>query len=266
MCTCNWEPVGKAEAVYTIGTFTGLTASLDNTLIIGAGTTRRIFVNSVGSGSFTGSLTVTGPLTTNNSFLYTSSAFQTTLDTTGFKLTNIASGSQSASIQVSGFGTVGGATYIDFIRVTNTSAGAISPNKSFRINGAGEWQVVNSAYDTTIFSLTDAGVLNTPGGGTSDRRTKDNINYITESATYTINQLQPAEFEFKNNLGVKRRGFIAQDVLKIKPDLVLGDGDKENGTYGLDYDGILTLTVKALQEANTRIDKLEKTIEELKNK
>jgi len=23
MCTCNWEPIGKAEAVYTIGTFTG---------------------------------------------------------------------------------------------------------------------------------------------------------------------------------------------------------------------------------------------------
>ena len=24
MCSCNWEPVGKSEAVYTIGTFTGL--------------------------------------------------------------------------------------------------------------------------------------------------------------------------------------------------------------------------------------------------
>ena len=23
MCACNWEPVGKAEAAYTIGTFTG---------------------------------------------------------------------------------------------------------------------------------------------------------------------------------------------------------------------------------------------------
>ena len=23
MCTCNWEPIGKAEAAYTIGTFTG---------------------------------------------------------------------------------------------------------------------------------------------------------------------------------------------------------------------------------------------------
>jgi len=23
MFTCNWDPVGKAEAIYTIGTFTG---------------------------------------------------------------------------------------------------------------------------------------------------------------------------------------------------------------------------------------------------
>ena len=23
MCTCNWEPIGKAEIVYTVGTFTG---------------------------------------------------------------------------------------------------------------------------------------------------------------------------------------------------------------------------------------------------
>ena len=219
-----------------------------------------------GSALITGSLTVTGSLTTNDSFLYTSSVFQTTLNTTGFKLINIASGSQSASIQISGNGTVGGAAYIDFLKVTNTASGSVDPNKSFRINNAGAWEVMNSAYDTIIFSLSNAGVLNTPGGGVSDRRTKDNINYIIEDATYIINQLQPAEFEFKNNLGVKRRGFIAQDILEIKPDLVLGDGSKENGTYGLDYDGILALTVKALQEANTKIDKLEKTIEELKNK
>lgn len=23
MCQCNWEPIGKAEVVYTVGTFTG---------------------------------------------------------------------------------------------------------------------------------------------------------------------------------------------------------------------------------------------------
>ncbi len=26
MCSCNWEPIGKAEILYTAGTFTGLGA------------------------------------------------------------------------------------------------------------------------------------------------------------------------------------------------------------------------------------------------
>ncbi len=43
----------------------------------------------------------------------------------------------------------------------------------------------------------------------------------------------------------------------------MGDGDKENGTYGLDYDGILALTVKALQEANTKIDNMKSVIDQL---
>jgi peptide methionine sulfoxide reductase MsrB len=41
---------------------------------------------------------------------------------------------------------------------------------------------------------------------------------------------------------------------------------KENGTYGLDYDGILALTVKALQESNKKIFELETMIKELRNK
>ena len=55
-----------------------------------------------------------------------------------------------------------------------------------------------------------------------------------------------------------------QDVLEIKPDLVLGNGGDENGIYGLDYDGILSLTVKALQEANYKIESLEKEITDIK--
>ena len=46
----------------------------------------------------------------------------------------------------------------------------------------------------------------------------------------------------------------------------MGDGDTENGTYGLDYDGILALTVKALQEANAKIEQLESRISQLENK
>jgi len=83
---------------------------------------------------------------------------------------------------------------------------------------------------------------------------------------YTIQLDQAKNFEFKNNPNVKRHGFIAQDVLPIKPELVLGDGDKPDGTYGLDYDGILALTVKALQEANAKIEQLENRISQLENK
>ena len=52
-------------------------------------------------------------------------------------------------------------------------------------------------------------------------------------------------------------GFIAQDILELGiPNLVMGSD--ESG-YGLDYNGILALAVKAIQE-------LKAEIEELKNK
>jgi uncharacterized protein (UPF0335 family) len=47
---------------------------------------------------------------------------------------------------------------------------------------------------------------------------------------------------------------------------VLGDGEKEDGTYGLDYDGILSLTVKSLQETILKVEKLEQEVNELKDK
>jgi len=104
------------------------------------------------------------------------------------------------------------------------------------------------------------------GGGLSDLRTKNNIEYITGDTSSIINKLKPAKFEFNNYSGVTRHGFIAQDVLDINPKLVLGDGEKENRLYGLDYYGILALTVKSLQEANSRIDTLEKIVSEYQSK
>lgn len=131
----------------------------------------------------------------------------------------------------------------------------------------GQNQYVIVARDTgnsDILTLDNGGSFWTSGGGTSDRRKKDNIMYLSYNYSNTINALKPAKFEFKNNPGVTRHGFIAQDVLEVKPELVLGNGSEENGTYGLDYDGILAITVKSLQEALARITQLEQTIEELK--
>jgi hypothetical protein len=173
------------------------------------------------------------------------------------------SSATSASLMILGQNTLGGSSYHDFLYTRNTLSTATNPQKIFRLNNSGSIEIVNNAYTSVIFSLTDAGVLSTTGGGTSDIRTKQNIEYIYEDVSTTINKLKPAKFEFKNNPNVARHGFIAQDVLPIKPELVLGDGDKEAGTYGLDYDGILALTVKALQEANIKTKQLENKIETL---
>ena len=172
----------------------------------------------------------------------------------------------TAFITVSGSNTIGGVNYVDFLRVTNTATGATNINKTLRVNNTGSLEVINNAYTTTIFSLTDAGVLSTPGGGTSDLKTKKNVEYIEDKASDLISKLKPVKFEFKNNEGVKRHGFIAQDVLEVEPDLVLGDGHKENGTYGLDYDGILAMTVKSLQECLDKIEQLENRIKDLENR
>jgi hypothetical protein len=162
------------------------------------------------------------------------------------------SAATSASLMILGQNTVGGSSYHDFLYTRNTLSTATNPQKTFRLTQVGALEIINDAYTVVILSLTDAGVLSTPGGGTSDIRTKQNVEYIYEDASTTINKLKPVKFEFKDYPNVKRHGFIAQDVLPIKPELVLGDGDKEAGTYGLDYDGILALTVKALQEANIK--------------
>jgi hypothetical protein len=184
----------------------------------------------------------------------------------GITITNPTGGSSNLPLYISGSNSKGGSTYIDFLSVTNTYASATNPNKYFRINGTGSIEIISSDYSTNIFTLTNAGVLSTPGGGTSDARVKNNITYITSSTYDIVSQLQPVSFEFNSNPGITRHGFIAQDVLEIKPDLVLGDGAEEGGTYGLDYDGILALTVKALQEATTRIEQLEQEVQLLKNK
>lgn len=135
--------------------------------------------------------------------------------------------------------------------------------------GTFEWEIGSDAavgtgmymYNASggyAFKLTAAGTLSTPGGGTSDRRTKEYISPITENALSFINELNPVSFKFiDDKSGKTRRGFIAQEVLETSiPSLVLGDGEKEDGTYGLDYDGILALATKAIQELSKEVTEL----------
>lgn len=183
-----------------------------------------------------------------------------------FNDTRIDNGSGNASIRIYGYNQGGGSGFHQFLEVKHTLSSATNPYKFFRLTNVGTIEIINSAYTAAILSLTNAGVLSTPGGGTSDKRVKNNIQPITENTLPIIEKLEPVKFQFKSNPNITRHGFVAQDVLNIKPDLVLGDGDQEGGTYGLDYDGLLALTIKALQEANIKIKQLEQRIIQLENK
>ena len=80
----------------------------------------------------------------------------------GFANITVTSISNDSALQIVGNVARGGASYHDFLRVTSTASGATNPNKHFRLTGAGNIEIVNSAYSSTIFSLTDAGVLIVP--------------------------------------------------------------------------------------------------------
>jgi len=68
-----------------------------------------------------------------------------------------------SAITINGANTQGGTGYVDFLKVTNTSGGATNPNKTFRLNNTGNLEIINSAYDDNLFSLTNAGGLSVPG-------------------------------------------------------------------------------------------------------
>jgi len=115
-----------------------------------------------------------------------------------------------------------------------------------------------STNDTTRFYIYANGNYDFTGTDVSDRRAKDNITTLDLTATDKIMSLEAKTYNMKNNPSQIRYGFIAQDVKQIVSDLVIGNDT--NGYLGLDYNGLLTLTIKALQEQQKQIEELKQLI------
>jgi len=112
-------------------------------------------------------------LYTNNSFATTamySPSFSGSVSTiSGSKGSVITSGSTTTAFMTfCGSNTIGGTGYTDFIRVTNTAAGATNPNKTIRMNNTGGLEIVNSAYNSTPLTLSDSGNLSVAGTVTAN--------------------------------------------------------------------------------------------------
>jgi hypothetical protein len=114
--------------------------------------------------------------------------------------------------------------------------------------------------DSTRFYIYGNGNYSFTGSNVSDRRAKDNIATLELTATDKIMQLEAKSYNMKNNPSQKRYGFIAQDVKEVVADLV--SGNDKDGYLGLDYDGLLTIAIKAIQEQQKQIEILKQKIYE----
>ena len=86
-------------------------------------------------------------------------SFTTTTAANAVNITYNPSSTAGAALFLTGKDAQGGVGYFDFLKVTNTTSGATNPSKSFRVNSTGNLEIVNSAYTSTILSLTDTGTL-----------------------------------------------------------------------------------------------------------
>ena len=92
---------------------------------------------------------------------------------------------------------------------------------------------------------------------TSDIRKKTNVSKMRiKEIDYMCDSLQPCKYNLKGNTR-RRYGFIAQEVKKTHPELVL---EKEDGTLGIDYIDIIAGLVGKAKNLQSQVDGLSKCV------
>lgn len=140
------------------------------TSVSGTGTVSGLSLS--GSVTSSGSLTLGGTLdlssppaiggTTPSTGAFSTLSATTTGTSQALSITYNPTSTSGVAILATGKDSQGGTGYFDFLKTTNTTSGATNPNKTFRMNSTGNIEIINSAYTTNIFNLSDAGVLTIP--------------------------------------------------------------------------------------------------------
>ncbi len=95
---------------------------------------------------------------------------------------------------------------------------------------------------------------------TSSRKVKDNIEPIDDARK--VLELDAVKFDYKNrSLGTDRRGFIAEDVAKVLPNLVTPETDDRPAS--LDYVQMIPYLQAVIKEQDERIKALEDRLNKL---
>ena len=154
-------------------------------------------------------------------------------------------------------GSYGGSAYI--ANNTGTNVGYMQANSA---NGA-SLGLKDSAENINILCSGDTGNVRCVSlTQTSSRKVKKNIEDMTSEEARKLLELEPVSFDYKNEeQGTDRRGFIAEDVAKVLPNVVTPE--TENAPASLDYIQLVPYLVKMVQEQQKDIEELKKKIEKL---
>ena len=156
-------------------------------------------------------------------------------------------------------------------QVANTSSshiffagnGAATSNELMRIVGNGNVGIGTAAptQKLHVFNGTTNGTYTTTGWvHSSDKRLKTNITPLQNSLD-KITHLTGVSYNWKNAPNSNSQvGFIAQDVEKVFPEVVVVDSD---GNYGMAYQNLVAPMVEAIKELNQKNEAQAKTIEKL---
>jgi hypothetical protein len=101
----------------------------------------------------------------------------------------------------------------------------------------------------------------------SDERLKTNIKPMS-TMLEKIKQLKPSTYQFKNTADIQEyNGFIAQDVMKIFPSLVIHNviPERKVDVYTMDYSGFGVLAIKGIQELAPIIEEQKEKIDSIQN-
>jgi hypothetical protein len=130
--------------------------------------------------------------------------------------------------------------------------------------------VSNSCYIGQIFGATTSGgtAVFINGNGrlgtmTSSRRFKEEIQPM-DGASEVLFALKPVTFRYKKDIdpqGIPQLGLVAEDVEKVKSDLVVRD--KEGKPYSVRYDQVNAMLLNEFLKEHQKVQELEKQVEKL---
>lgn len=102
----------------------------------------------------------------------------------------------------------------------------------------------------------------------SDENLKQNIRSL-DNVMAKVMQMNASSYQYKDNnpTGKKSIGFLAQDLKKLFPELVMvSQDDRSKGIHAVNYAGLSTIAIKAIQEQQGQIDQLSAELDAQKKK